>query len=677
MQTTSELYRAILADPQHLKQHRVFIAGTEYGHGEILSGVETAQTWWVNKPEVTGGLFAKGKTAVGCTVSRQLDIMVMPKGIIPRMAEIRLETRLIIKNLLTGEITQSSEWLPKGTFFIDTRQADTASGALLIHGYDAMLKAEQQYIPTGSESASWPRRMPAMVEDICYRMGVELDERSVIHDWEIQYPADLSMREILSYIAACHVGNFTITDAGKLRLVPLAGTGEAVDIGSAAAGLKMAPAFEPFSGVQFYYDGKDTFAAGDDSGRVLEIEAAWATQEIADAALAAVSGYAYQPYEAAGAVLDPAAELGDRVRVGGVEGLLAAMTTTFDALCAADIAAPSDQEVDHEYPYEDRSLRQTRREVAKATAAIRVGVDEIEARVEDAENNYSSIKQTVDGITLEVTEQAGADGEVYAKIELGIGPNKYSGFIKMTGNLQVDGQLSADALYAVRGDIADLTVNRLSTSRRVVRYLAKDLTDDDYIRIEGERIEFVTAHTDGSTEQATIPGGLKIYWEADISGASRGADGYPYIDAQRIFTTTAVTPWPVWVYKYTEQVKRSTHFMPIDGITSVIETFGAGNAAGNNIGHIVKDAEGLKFMYRDTTGKDIGIMMSVSGFLDLFGLRRTSFLDFSEVPFGKLYETVDGIDREYSYTINRDSKGRVVQIVDDLDSHVCQVKWWD
>ena len=297
--------------------------------------------------------------------------------------------------------------------------------------------------------------------------------------------------------------------------------------------------------------------------------------------------------------------------------------------------------------------------------------------MEDAEGNLSSIQQTVDGITLEVTEQAGADGTVYSKIELGIGPNKYSGYIRMDGNLQVNGQLSADALYAVRGDIADLTVNRLSTSRRVVRYLARDLTDDDYIRIEGERIEFVTAHTEGETEQATIPGGLPIYWEADISDASIGSDGYPYIDGQRIFTTTAETPWKVWVYKYTELVKRSTHFTPIDGITSVIETFGAGNAAGNNIGHIVKDAEGLKFMYRDNTGKDVGIMMSVSGFLDLFGVRRTSFLDFSEVPFGKLYETVDGIERDYSYTINRDSKGRVAQIVDDLDGHVCQVRWWD
>lgn len=692
MQTTSELYKSILADPQHLKQHRVFIAGTEYGHGGILSGVETAQTWWVNKPEVTGGLFAKGKPAVGCTVSRQLDIMVMPQGTIPRMAEIRLETRLIIKDLLTGEITSASEWLPKGTFFIDTRQADTGSGALLIHGYDAMLKAEEQYIPTDSESASWPRKMPAMVEDICYRMGVELDPRSVIHDWEIQYPADLSMREILSYIAACHVGNFTITDAGKLRLVPLAGTGEAVGIGSAAAGLKMAPAFEPFSGVQFYYDGKDTFAAGDDSGRVLEIEAAWATQEIADAALAAVSGYAYQPYEAAGAVLDPAAELGDRVSVGGVEGLLAAMTTTFDALCASDIAAPSDQEVDHEYPYEDRSLRQTRREVAKATAAIKVGVDNIESRVEDAEGNLSLIEQLIGSIRLSVSGTLTDGTNTYAEIALHVGDHVSKGYVTVAGHVDVSGSLSADALYAAMGDIANLTVDKLSTSRRIVKYLVEDQTDDNYLRIHDQHIEFVSGVRDpdavgsyrdvngeeilttGCTQASSPTGGL-LYWEYDPEICSIGADGYPYTGGHRVFTTTEKTAWPVMVYTYTDLVKRKIGFEKSGDHYVPVDTFGAGDEDGRQKGRLVKDTEGLNLNYITRGGKSLGVRMGDDGYTDVFGLRKTSGMNFSELESkGRFYERVDGDPTRYEYNVMFNAEGDPV-LITDAAGHECTIEW--
>lgn len=221
MQTTSELYRAILADPQHLKQHRVFIAGTEYDHSKILGAVETPQTWLNQKPQVTGGLFAKGKLAVGCCVSRQLDIMVMPKGVIPRMAEIRLETRLILKDLLTGEITSASEWLPKGTFFIDTRREDKSSGALVIHGYDAMLKMEQVYLADGEDLTGWPKTMPEVMDEIAEKIGVELDERNVYRDYLVEAPAGYTIREVAGWIAAAHAGNWTITDAGKLRLVGL------------------------------------------------------------------------------------------------------------------------------------------------------------------------------------------------------------------------------------------------------------------------------------------------------------------------------------------------------------------------------------------------------------------------------------------------------------------------
>lgn len=134
-------------------------------------------------------------------------------------------------------------------------------------------------------------------------------------------------------------------------------------IGNKARSLETSPAFAPYTGVILWYDDENAYRAGDDSGRVLEAECPWATQEMADNMLSAISGYVYRPYSATGAILDPAAELGDAVVVGGVCSILAAIDTTFDAMCAADISAPADEEVDHEYPYLTATQRALNRKV--------------------------------------------------------------------------------------------------------------------------------------------------------------------------------------------------------------------------------------------------------------------------------------------------------------------------
>lgn len=126
---------------------------------------------------------------------------------------------------------------------------------------------------------------------------------------------------------------------------------ELINIGNKAQSLETAPAFSAYTGVILWYDEENAYKAGDESGRVLETECPWATQEMADNILSEISGYVYRPFTATGAFLDPAAELGDVVVVGGVCSIVATMDTTFDAMCASDISAPADEEIDHEYPY--------------------------------------------------------------------------------------------------------------------------------------------------------------------------------------------------------------------------------------------------------------------------------------------------------------------------------------
>ena len=118
-----------------------------------------------------------------------------------------------------------------------------------------------------------------------------------------------------------------------------------INVLNMAASLDVSPAFLPFTGVRLWYDDDQYFFAGDETGRVLESNCPWATQEMADGVLESVYGYVYQPFEAGSAMLDPVAELGDFVNIGGISGPLATIATNFDSMCVADISAPAEEEI--------------------------------------------------------------------------------------------------------------------------------------------------------------------------------------------------------------------------------------------------------------------------------------------------------------------------------------------
>ena len=182
-----------------------------------------------------------------------------------------------------------------------------------------------------------------------------------------------------------------------------------INILNHAVSLDFSPAFAPFTGVRLWYDDEQYFFAGDETGRVLEADNPWATQAMAESVLASISGYSYQPFEAGSAILDPAAELGDGVNVGGVYGPLASITTRFDAMCAADIAAPADEEIDHEYPYLSPAEREYKRNKARTYSLISKTSEEIKLEVYKLQTNTELSLEELEksfGADLEELEEA-------------------------------------------------------------------------------------------------------------------------------------------------------------------------------------------------------------------------------------------------------------------------------
>lgn len=114
--------------------------------------------------------------------------------------------------------------------------------------------------------------------------------------------------------------------------------------------LTSAPKQTGYSKVVIKVDDNTSYSAGDDTGATLYVDNPYGSQAAANSLLTQVRGYEYQPYQASGALVDIAAEIGDEVAIGQIYSGIYNRSTSYSRLSSADIGAPTDGEVEHEYP---------------------------------------------------------------------------------------------------------------------------------------------------------------------------------------------------------------------------------------------------------------------------------------------------------------------------------------
>ena len=182
---------------------------------------------------------------------------------------------------------------------------------------------------------------------------------------------------------------------------------DSIFLGSRAGSLDIGDIPSNISRVNLSVDSETYYTAGNDTGRTLEVTCAWASQAMANSILSAVQNVEYQPYTAGEALMDPAAEIGDGVVVGGIYSVVANENMSFSRLYNSEISAPDLDEVDDEYPYESLERRQYDRELARTRSMISKSASEIllqvEGIAEDLEGQISSISVKLDSITLSVS----------------------------------------------------------------------------------------------------------------------------------------------------------------------------------------------------------------------------------------------------------------------------------
>ena len=335
----------------------------------------------------------------------KLDVLLDDGESIPDGASVR-----IIARLTDLDVTEHTETLQFGEFMVDT--CNKEENIYSLSCYDAMLKTSQAMVDDNDSESGWPKSMAVVVQEIAYRIGTPIDPRTRINrglNYMVPFPKGYTMQQVLGWIGACNGGNWTITDDGMLRLVTLtapptetyrivdeyyndiitgdgyalawelsSGNGEpqTPETGSSVGSLtqKIYPVVDhefnrivTADGFTLVYDQTGAVEAAQGivhvpmvrgkvaTGRRLKVSKVTMTDEEGNSfSKGDDTGFEieYEPFTATDALFDPAAELGDQVKIGDqVHSSIYSMDATFDIGYANTISAPTNTEATRQYPY--------------------------------------------------------------------------------------------------------------------------------------------------------------------------------------------------------------------------------------------------------------------------------------------------------------------------------------
>lgn len=159
--------------------------------------------------------------------------------------------------------------------------------------------------------------------------------------------------------------------------------------------------YKPISRVTLLVDDENSLTAGDDTGMEVIASCPHATQPMVNALLQTMKGYQYQAYEAGAANIDPAAELGDGVTVGGIYSPLSKLSD--DGRGYAGISSPGEAEMEDEYPSDGYITQEFNRKIAETRSTITKTSEAINLRIDGVDGDVSSLKVSLGNVQSEVS----------------------------------------------------------------------------------------------------------------------------------------------------------------------------------------------------------------------------------------------------------------------------------
>ena len=666
MYPTSELWKLYQLQSVVQYEYKVVIGGEDY----LMDSIESLS--------VERSLCGDSSLSIGNVYASRLSLSIIPHAAaIPRMASVLPYVRISGHRGYT-------EWMPLGVFYIDTRSKQGVR--LVLDCYDKALMMDMPFVTAG-EYLEYPLPMTDAVSHICSRLNVTAVNLEAINkDFFIEYPNNLTMREVAGHIASANAGNFTFDYAGNLELVVPVNSNSVAKL--SASSVNVLDETTNYSCITMLYSSTDAFSSG--GGYEMVLSNPWATQPIVDYVASKMAEYYHTPFEASQVYIDPSIELGDTITLDGADYVVFSQSVKYHSHITASLSSPGGTTIDHEYPY---------------TGSVNRAVDRAsDTSVQLGEKYYGVSIGRDRGLHIQKISETGVVGEAVLNSDVlamrawingemrdCIYFDTVAGKYRLSGDVIIDGSVSSDAtitdaLYAEQGDISQLTVDRVETSDKIKRYLNRDSTPLHFIRIEGLALQFIIANVsmDGGvpeTEQLVSRYGYPVWWQKDVSSATI-KDGYPYVGDERVYTTEDNTGFPVLVYKYNEGIARQIYFEhdAATGFYFCTETFGQGSGVSAttgktlNQGFMQKSDTNFFLKYRTSNNKEIGIQMNDDGYTDISGLRKTTALDFSDWDEGKFYERISGDPNQYQYSVTFNEAGDPVSI-SDSSGHQCTITW--
>lgn len=174
--------------------------------------------------------------------------------------------------------------------------------------------------------------------------------------------------------------------------------------------LDKAEQFDGFSKVVIIVSDEIEYSSGDDTGRTLTLNCPWGTQEIADNILRSIKGFQYQPMTVKGALVDPSAEIGDGISANGVYSGIYSHAIKFNSNLPSDISAPSDEEIDEEFPYKSSQERNVERQNKEIRASLSIQADRITQEVTERQNQVGELRATLNVQAQQIEAKVSKDG---------------------------------------------------------------------------------------------------------------------------------------------------------------------------------------------------------------------------------------------------------------------------
>jgi len=341
MQATSQTYTTLLGQVGRQFEHKVNIAGTDYFDSSLLS-VITESKVFQNSPTI-GGVFSGT-----CEFS-----FISNGAVVPRMAKIKPYFRLSNGNT-------NSEWVQNGEYYIDTRSVshnDDGIEVFTAFCYDALMLANADY---SNSSLTWPATDTAVIAEICTKLDITQDSRNASllnRGYQVPMPVNLTMRDVLSYIAVIYAGNWIMNDTGQLRFVPINGGSDTLNVGKSVANLNISDTRLAYTNVVLTVDDNTAYNSGFGDKNVMEAFCPYATQAVADYVYSILSVWQYKPFSASCVWSNPAVELGDQISVVGTTGAIYSRRITYSSGMTMDLEAPNNDDIDHEIRYISPEVR--------------------------------------------------------------------------------------------------------------------------------------------------------------------------------------------------------------------------------------------------------------------------------------------------------------------------------